>query len=551
MQCAKTLLYNAFPTATENQWSIVPLAGGYCNQVYRADHPAHPSVVVRVFGEHRATAAPCSLAPTVLYVGDCGSIEELVPGRTLTRADMQSERVRRIIAREMRRLHRMPHTGDTRCVWTKLIDQFARVAPTQPFEGLHLQCEAEKLIARIGSGSDPIAPCTHNDLQQNNMLYDETAASIRFIDFDFAGPNPIAFDLANFLCEAQLADQMDADTMDEPLPCARSFLDAYGDDRIAPERVALFITVSHLLWTLWALQPQYGASKWHRRYATMRARAYVAAQKRLQSPVTPTTMRTVIIGSWPAYAKAFWQEGKIAAERTFTEDRADYVWANAVPGDDHAIWDETDVFFIAIPKTGTQSVFARLPSRYAFGHMYGCYYPKRITRKLRTIVRNPYSRLVSAYYFMARGGFFNPPAYHDITDKYTDFEDWVLNGLTVNMITHATERPMTMEPIIMQTEWLIDHHKNAHQQEEALVLPVGQIGRFEQLNADAKRLFGIDDLPRKNVTSYRKPWQEHYGNRSVREKVHRLYERDFRMLGYPEQVPPPPPPLAPRSVASE
>lgn len=46
----------------------------------------------------------------------------------------------------------------------------------------------------------PIVFC-HNDLLLGNILYDRSKKTVNFIDFEYAGPNYQAYDIANHFCE--------------------------------------------------------------------------------------------------------------------------------------------------------------------------------------------------------------------------------------------------------------------------------------------------------------------------------------------------------------
>jgi len=48
--------------------------------------------------------------------------------------------------------------------------------------------------------NSPIGFC-HNDLLLANILYDQEKHSIHFIDFEYAGLNYLAYDIANHFCE--------------------------------------------------------------------------------------------------------------------------------------------------------------------------------------------------------------------------------------------------------------------------------------------------------------------------------------------------------------
>jgi len=127
---------------------------------------------------------------------------------------------------------------------------------------------------------------------------------------------------------------------------------------------------------------------------------------------------------------------------------------------------------------------------------------------------------------MIRGGFYNNVQYSVIKDNYPDFKDWVLYGLTQNLLSH--DKISWEEPFYPQTDWLLEDRES-----DQLILDESQIGRFENLKADVKRLLDIDLTQHTNVSTKRnKDWRVYFTNRKVRRKVEKLYQKDFELLGY-------------------
>lgn len=197
-----------------------------------------------------------------------------------------------------------------------------------------------------------------------------------------------------------------------------------------------------------------------------------------------------------------------------------------IPADDSVFWHRSS-FMVHIPKTAGTSIIKSLDIRFYLGHMFANQYPKHVWSKLKTIVRNPYDRLVSAYEFMCRGGFHYNWEYLLIRDRYRDFSDWVLYGLDENY-NQENDKYSAMETLIPQTEFLC--HENE------IILSPENIGRFENLDLDCKRLFDIDSLPHYNHKTNTQHWSSYYTDDNVRLKVARLYARDFSMLGYATEI---------------
>ena len=187
---------------------------------------------------------------------------------------------------------------------------------------------------------------------------------------------------------------------------------------------------------------------------------------------------------------------------------------------------EHKCIFIHIPKTAGISVNKALFGSQGGGHKDVVFY-KRAFGPLTyrnyftfTFVRNPYSRLLSAYTFLKRGGF------GEKDRRWADqhlleincFEQFVfewLNKETMYSYIH----------FIPQVNFVCDIN---------LTPDVDFIGRFESLEADfqivADRLGLQVSLPMLNKTS-KKSWKECYTLAS-KEKVSKLYRDDFKTFGY-------------------
>jgi thiamine kinase-like enzyme len=60
--------------------------------------------------------------------------------------------------------------------------------------------ELEWLMAHLEKFRSPLVLC-HNDLLLGNIIYDERSNVVHFIDFEYAGPNYQAYDIANLFNE--------------------------------------------------------------------------------------------------------------------------------------------------------------------------------------------------------------------------------------------------------------------------------------------------------------------------------------------------------------
>lgn len=120
-----------------------------------------------------------------------------------------------------------------------------------------------------GSGLDIVF--SHLDLQENNIL--QTQYGLRLIDFEYAGMDFQALDIANYFCECTLDylsdkypfyKQTNSDyptEWEQRLFCS-IYLSEYLESTVMPEdlevtrllaRVQRFTLVSHYMWTLWSI----------------------------------------------------------------------------------------------------------------------------------------------------------------------------------------------------------------------------------------------------------------------------------------------------------
>ena len=75
-------------------------------------------------------------------------------------------------------------------------NRFAKFLPSI----MDLRKEFEWMKTKLKELNSPLGFC-HNDLLLANILYDQEKHSIHFIDFEYAGPNYLAYDIANHFCE--------------------------------------------------------------------------------------------------------------------------------------------------------------------------------------------------------------------------------------------------------------------------------------------------------------------------------------------------------------
>ncbi|MBN1987268.1 MAG: sulfotransferase family 2 domain-containing protein [Prolixibacteraceae bacterium] len=138
------------------------------------------------------------------------------------------------------------------------------------------------------------------------------------------------------------------------------------------------------------------------------------------------------------------------------------------------------------------------------------------------ISRNPYDRLVSAYYYLKE----KTTHKHDLLDrekfisKYNDFDDFVRNGLE-----KASKEQLHFLP---QVFWVLN---SAGKPEIETVL------RMENLQKDFDEFCKIMNLRNYKLevtnASKRRSWEEYY-NEETKKIVQDIYHDDFDFFDYPK-----------------
>jgi hypothetical protein len=187
---------------------------------------------------------------------------------------------------------------------------------------------------------------------------------------------------------------------------------------------------------------------------------------------------------------------------------------------------KTKSVFIHIPKTaGTSLVKSIYGDVSAEGHRNIEFYKNIFSNDFPhffkfCFVRNPYDRLHSSYKFLQKGGMnkHDAKAFDIHLKKYADFEDFVLNGLTKELLKEIIH-------FIPQTHFICN--------DKGLVL-VDFIGKFENLKQDIGKLekeLNLEIiLPHLNSNK-----KEHYLSvytDEMLEKVKEFYVDDFKILVY-------------------
>ena len=189
-------------------------------------------------------------------------------------------------------------------------------------------------------------------------------------------------------------------------------------------------------------------------------------------------------------------------------------------GEENGSIPSSKLLFIHIPKTGGSAIQKHSKVK-TIGHFQSLEqnYVRNKDYKF-TVVRNPYSRLVSAYYYLKNGGSKNSLdlSYQKILENYKTFPDFVENfDKHINEIVHL--RP--------QHEFVTKKGSNK--------ILVDKVLHTESLDEEYKQLckkfeLNCDAIPLTN-TSKHKDYKSYY-TPELYEKVFKVYQKDFEVFDY-------------------
>lgn len=193
-------------------------------------------------------------------------------------------------------------------------------------------------------------------------------------------------------------------------------------------------------------------------------------------------------------------------------------------------FDKNRCIFVHIPKVAGSSVKSVLfPGQLGPGHRLAMDYYLENPKKFQDyfvfcFVRNPYDRLVSAYFYLMEGG--KTSADRRFRDNhllhYRDFADFVENGLNKPEIAQWWHfRPQYLYLVNFEGELIVDY-----------------IGRMENIDDDfdeiCRRIGVSATLPHANK-SVRNDYSQYY-TPHLQELAYRFYQKDFEMLGYARDI---------------
>jgi len=190
-------------------------------------------------------------------------------------------------------------------------------------------------------------------------------------------------------------------------------------------------------------------------------------------------------------------------------------------------FDELKCIYIHIPKTGGVSINQRLFNNLGSSHMTikGC---SLIFSKLEfdsyykfSVVRNPFDRLASAYFFLKESGFHEKDQqwFSENLSKYNTFQDFVINWVNKKNVYSSIH-------FIPQYEFVCINDK----------LSIDEVFKLEEIDAAYKKIarkLNIKDmtLSKLNAGKNKIDYMELYDKKSL-AIVENIYKKDFVIFDY-------------------
>jgi len=207
-----------------------------------------------------------------------GIAYQFIPGDILTEPMAKDPKISKLVAEMMAVIHNIEIKNGEGGLWTRF-EKFINLIPTSLTNKANEKRMKNEFLSReemlteynmlkelLDKETIPLVFC-HNDALLPNIVYQE--GKVVFIDLEYGGPGPAAFDIANHFCEHTGADGvLDYDrfypSTEFQLVWIAAYLKHYNritkkppptDDEVADMfgLVDKFNLVSHLHWSAWAL----------------------------------------------------------------------------------------------------------------------------------------------------------------------------------------------------------------------------------------------------------------------------------------------------------
>lgn len=187
-----------------------------------------------------------------------GSAYEYFEGNSLKPDELPS--MMKPIAETMKKFHSMKiqTVSQDEILFTPLGKWIQEVKSSQDKEDLEILEKVEKEIEWVQNVTkDFMIGFCHNDLLAPNIIYNEKTKEMRFIDFEYAFYNYIAFDIANHFCEFQgyEFDFSKYPSKEVQLEFIKYYIGSDDENRLKLlyKEVRVCSLLSNLFWGVWAL----------------------------------------------------------------------------------------------------------------------------------------------------------------------------------------------------------------------------------------------------------------------------------------------------------
>lgn len=192
------------------------------------------------------------------------------------------------------------------------------------------------------------------------------------------------------------------------------------------------------------------------------------------------------------------------------------------------IENDNNFIFIHIPKTAGNGIIMSLYDQKTPGHFPALWYKKYDKKKFNryfkfAIVRNPWDRIVSAFFYLKEGGMIEEDKNfsNEYLKKFDKFEDFIL----------SLENRKFRKTILSWTHF-IPQYKFVFNRKDGIM--VDYLGRYENLENSyieiSNKLKKRKPL-RKDNPSTHKPFYEYYNHKMIKI-VEKIYKKDIDLFNY-------------------